>query len=157
MAPRQKAQSFRAKIYKVGINRCVDVPQRVSRALGDDKYIPVKGCVEDVEIRSTLVPRGGGKYRLFVHSRTYEALGIDAGDFVRIRLVRDSQSRAIPVPRDLSEALRANKDAKAAFEKLAPGARRGFLRWVAGAKRSETRDRRIQEGMKRLIKYKKRC
>ena len=156
MTQRQKAQSFRAKIYKVGINRCVDVPQRISRALGQDKDVPVNGYVEDVEIRSTLVPRGGGKYRLFIHSRTYEALGVDAGDVVQICLARDSQSREIPIPKDLSEALRANKNAQAAFENLPPGARRGFLRWLADAKRSETRDRRIQEGIKRLIKYKKR-
>ena len=156
MAQRQKSQSFRAKIYKIGINRCVDVPQRVSRVLGEDKYVPVKGYVEDVEIRSTLVPRGGGKYRLFIHSQTYTTLGVDAGDLVQIWLARDSQSQEIPVPKDVAEALRANKDAQAAFENLPPGARRGFLRWLAGAKRSETRDRRIQEGMKRLIKYRKR-
>ena len=156
MAQRQKAQSFRARIYKVGINRCVDVPQRVSRALGEDKYVSVKGYVEDAEIRSTIVPRGGGIYRLFIHSRTYKALGVDAGDFVQIRLARDSRPRDIPVPKDLSEALRANTDAQAAFESLPPRARREFLQWVAGAKKAETRDRRIQEGMKRLIKCRKR-
>jgi hypothetical protein len=132
------------------------VPQRISRALGEDKYVPVKGRVGDVEIHSTLVPRGGGKYRLFIHSRIYEALGVEAGDSVLIRLARDNRPRDIPVPKDLSEALRANKDAQAAFESLPPGARRGFLQWVAGAKKAETRDRRIQESMKRLIKCRKR-
>lgn len=156
MAQRQKARSFRARICKVGINRCVDVPQRVSRALGEDKYVPVKGCVEDVAIRSTLVPRGGGKYRLFIHSRIYKALGVDIGDLVQIRLVRDSRSREIPVPEELAKALRANKDAQASFERLPPGARRGFLQWLAGAKKPETQNRRIKEAVKRLIKYGKR-
>ena len=31
---------FSATIYSVGINRCVDVPPRVSKSLGKDKYIP---------------------------------------------------------------------------------------------------------------------
>jgi hypothetical protein len=156
MAQRRKAQSFRAKIYKVGINRCVDVPRRVSCALGEGKYVPVKGCVEDVEFRSTLVPRGGGKYRLFIHSRIYKSLGIDSGDVVEIRLTRDSQSREISLPKDVAEALRANKDAQASFEKLPSGARRGFLQWIAGAKKAETRSRRIQEGIRRIIRHRKR-
>jgi len=113
MAQRQKSQSFRARIYKLGINRCVDVPQGVSRALGEDKYVPVKGCVQDVALRSTLVPRGGGKYRLFIHSRIYEALGVDSGDFVCVHLERDHQSGELSVPKDLSKALRADKDAHA--------------------------------------------
>lgn len=36
-------KTFSAKIYKTGINPCVDVPKLVSKALGEKGYIPVKG------------------------------------------------------------------------------------------------------------------
>jgi Domain of unknown function (DUF1905) len=58
----------RAPLKLVGINRCVDVPPRVSRAL---QGRAVEGRIEGVSIRTTVVPRGGGAYRLYVHSTVW--------------------------------------------------------------------------------------
>ncbi len=104
---RDKAQHFRERIYEVGINRCVDVPERVTRVLGRDKYVPVKGHVENVAMRSTLVPRGGGRHRLFIHSRIWRRLGVDSGDVVRISLLRNGESREVIVPQEIAAALPA--------------------------------------------------
>ncbi|WP_297508630.1 YdeI family protein [uncultured Caulobacter sp.] len=48
-------------------------------------------------------------------------------------------------PADLVEALRADAQAKAAFEGFPPSARRAILEWIAAARAPETRARRIAE------------
>ncbi|NIS81617.1 MAG: DUF1905 domain-containing protein, partial [Anaerolineales bacterium] len=63
-----EAEEFFAQIYKLGINPCVDVPTRVSEAFGVRGNVPVVGTLNDVEIRSTLVPIGGGRHRLYINT-----------------------------------------------------------------------------------------
>ncbi|HEX9039044.1 MAG TPA: YdeI/OmpD-associated family protein [Ktedonobacterales bacterium] len=48
-----------------------------------------------------------------------------------------------PMPDDLAAALAANPAAGRHFAKYGPGARRELIRWVATAKRAETRQKRI--------------
>ncbi len=50
---------------------------------------------------------------------------------------------ALRVPDDLTEALRAHPPAAAHFHAFPPSARRSILRWIASARTSETRTRRI--------------
>jgi hypothetical protein len=50
------AQHFSAKVYKLGINPCVDVPQRVSQAFDQRGYVPVTGTLNGHVIRATLAP-----------------------------------------------------------------------------------------------------
>jgi hypothetical protein len=77
------AHVFAAKIQKIWIMRCVDIPRDVSKEIrraggGDDPlHIPVHGWIEGLPFKSTLVPRGGGSYRLHVHSRIWRKLRID--------------------------------------------------------------------------------
>lgn len=52
---------------------------------------------------------------------------------------------AIEPPADLIAALAAQPGALAFFEAAAPSYRRNVLRWIAGAKRAETRARRIAQ------------
>ena len=66
---------FRAKIYAIGINRCVDVPQWVSKALGGQTHIRVTGMVGGEGFRSNLAPRGGGMHRLSLLLRPLQEEG----------------------------------------------------------------------------------
>jgi uncharacterized protein YdeI (YjbR/CyaY-like superfamily) len=52
---------------------------------------------------------------------------------------------ALEVPDDLAAALAGNKKAARHFEAFSPSAKKGYLRWVQSAKRSETRAKRIRE------------
>lgn len=52
---------------------------------------------------------------------------------------------ALKVPADLAAALAANGEAATRFAAFPPSARRGILEWIAGAKRPETRSKRVAE------------
>lgn len=66
----------------------------------------------------------------------------------------------ILMPGDFAAALSDNPKAKAAFDAMAPSHRREYLEWITGAKREETRTKRLattidwlSEGKKRNWKY----
>jgi len=62
----------------------------------------------------------------------------------------------VPVPQDFASALGANRAAREFFDKLAPSHRREYLEWITGAKRAETRAKRIDQAIEWLGEGKRR-
>jgi hypothetical protein len=151
MSPQNTQHRFVATLYTVGINRCVDVPAEVSRALGATAYIPVVMNAQGLVTRTTLVPAANGRHRLFVDGKIRKRLGIDAGNLIGIELRADDKSREISLPEDVAQALRKRPEAQKAFQTITPALRREFLRWVLKAKRPETRAKRINHAIPILI------
>jgi uncharacterized protein YdeI (YjbR/CyaY-like superfamily) len=56
---------------------------------------------------------------------------------------RKHPKREFPVPPDLSAALRRNARARSAFHSFSPSGRQDYLEWIEGARRPETRRRRL--------------
>jgi len=57
-------------------------------------------------------------------------------------------------PADFLAALKKNRQALAAFEKFSPSHKREYLEWITGAKREETRTRRIETALAQLAQHK---
>lgn len=140
-------QRFRAEIYKVGINPCVDVPKEISEAFAKRGYVPVAGTLNGHQIRATLVPKGGGEHRLYLNGEMRKRAGVDVGARVVLNLEIDTQPREIEVPTDLENALKRKKGAFKAFAALTPSKRKEILVWVLDAKTPETRKRRIEKAV----------
>jgi uncharacterized protein YdeI (YjbR/CyaY-like superfamily) len=60
---------------------------------------------------------------------------------------RKSAKKELPVPDDLAAALEGAKQAKSAFEAFSPSHRREYIEWITGAKREETRAKRIAQAL----------
>ena len=146
-----KQHRFVATLYKLGINRCVDVPEEIGRALGGKGYIPVVASAQGLVTRTTLVPAGNGRHRLFVDGKIRKKLGVDAGNLVGVVLRRDEKPNEIDVPADVAAALRKTPGAQNAFRNITPALRREFLRWVLKAKHADTRAKRIEKAIPILI------
>jgi len=78
--------------------------------------------------------------------------------------VQDVPARPRPVakkrapaeaPADLATGLRANAAAAKTFKDLPPGQRREYVEWITGAKRDETRSRRLQTAIEWLSEGKR--
>jgi hypothetical protein len=150
------AQIFSARIYKQWIMRCVDVPRSASKALREaagenSKHIPVFGQVEGLPLKSTLSPRGGGSYRLHIHSNIWRKLRIDAGDTVEVMLQVDTEPRAPILPHDLAGGLADEPRALAIFNTLTAALRVQIVRYVDQAKHANTREKRIRLIVKRML------
>jgi hypothetical protein len=136
--------------------RCVDVPRDVSKALrklaGDNpKHIPVLGQVEGLPLKSTLSSRGGGSYRLHIHSNIWRKLRIDAGATVEVMLLVDSEPRDPALPHDFAGGLADEPRALAVFNSLTPALRRQIVRYVDQAKHASTREKRILLIVRRML------
>lgn len=112
---------FVATLYKLGINRCVDVPEEISCALGGKGCLPVIANAQGLVVRTTLVPAGNARHRLFLDGKIRKQLGIDARSLVAITLRRDKNPNAVAVPPDVAAALRKRPGAQKAFESATPG------------------------------------
>jgi uncharacterized protein YdeI (YjbR/CyaY-like superfamily) len=60
------------------------------------------------------------------------------------------------IPAYIAKQLKANERANECFEQLAPSCRREYIEWIDGAKREETKQRRLQEAIKMIEAGKKR-
>ena len=142
---------FRAELYAVGVNRCVDVPSEISQALGGETHIRVKGRVGEEPFRSNLAPRGGGLHRLFVHSDIWRKLGVDLGDAVHVEIEHNEVEWEITIPADLADAMPEGSEALEAFQALTVPNRKRFIDRIKEAKTPATRKRRIEQGVQLLI------
>jgi len=147
---------FSARIYKKWIMRCVDVPRGISKSLAElagenQKHIPVHGQVEGMPLKSTLSPRGGGFFRLHIHSAIWRKLQIDAGDTVEVILLLDMEPRDPVLPHDLAGELADEPRALAVFSSLTSALRRQIVRYVDMAKHASTREKRARLIVKRML------
>ncbi len=138
-------EHFTASVYKLGINPCVDVPQEVSLTFAKKGYIPVKGALNGFPIRATLVPKGGGRHRLFLNGEMRMRANVSVGDMVKLDLEMDTQPRNIPMPAEFALALEKNEAARTAFERLPPSRKKEILAYLNWVKQPETLKRNIKK------------
>jgi hypothetical protein len=136
-------QVFAASIYKVGVIRYVDVPREVSRKFGNSAHVPVIGTVEGVPVRTTLVSRGKGSYRMAIHSDIRKKLRVDSGAVVEIAIQLDEASREPELPPALVLALRNAPKVQRRFRGITTALRRQIVRYLMAVKSQETLERRV--------------
>lgn len=121
-----------------------DVKERFGRARA-----PVRGTVDGAEFRTTVAVYGG-RYYLGFNSELRDRAGIAIGDQVEVTLELDREPRTVDVPPALAAALEKDPTAKTAFEGLSFTHRNEYARWIAEAKRDETRERRLERAVAML-------
>jgi hypothetical protein len=136
-------QVFAGSIYKVGVIRYVDVPREVSKKFGGGAHVPVAGTVEGVPVRTTLVSRGKGAYRMAIHGTIRKKLRADCGAVVDIAIQLDEESREPELPPALALALRNAPKAQRRFRALTTALRRQIVRYLTDVKSQETLERRV--------------
>lgn len=142
---------FSGKIYKVGIIRYIDVPADVSRAIGEaEPYVPVAGEVEGVPVRTTMVSRGNGCYRLAIHGDIRKKLRLDSGVVIEVAIQRDEEPREPVLPPALVLALRNAPRAQSEFRSMTTALRRQVVRYLTSVKRQSTLERRVAAMVRRL-------
>jgi hypothetical protein len=124
----------------VGTWTLAPLPMAATRSAGLRARMRVVGTIDGVSFRSSLLPRGGGKLFVVVPGPLRDRIEKAAGDEVVLELRPDARPVVLRVPPDLDRALGSTRSR---FDALAPSHRKAFLAWVAGAKKPETRQRRV--------------
>jgi Bacteriocin-protection, YdeI or OmpD-Associated/Domain of unknown function (DUF1905) len=144
------AISFTATLQKRGPAAAVVLDDRQVEEIGEGaKRFPVVATVAGYTWRGS-VARMKGEFLLGMNREVREAAGVEAGDEVSVEIALDAAERTVEVPAELAAALAGDGDAAAAFEGLAYTHRKEFARWVAEAKKAETRERRVAKALEML-------
>jgi hypothetical protein len=139
------AERFEALLEQYGTGFVVEVPFDVKSVFGSGRP-PVRGTVNGYPIRSTLMSMGG-RYLLGLNRQVREGAKLEAGERVVVELERDDDPRVVDVPADLAVALEAEREARAAYERLSYTHRREYAEWIANAKREDTRRARVERAI----------
>jgi hypothetical protein len=113
------------------------------------KRFPVAATLNGYTWRTSVV-RMGGEFLLGLSREVRAAAGVQAGDTAQLRLELDTKPREVEVPEALEAALAADRTARAAYDRLAYTHRKEFARWIAEAKKDETRERRVAQAIAML-------
>jgi antitoxin component of MazEF toxin-antitoxin module len=144
------ALTFKTTLQKRGPAAAVVLDDDQVNAVGEGaKRFPVRATVNGYTWR-TSVARMGGEFMVGLPREVREGAGAQAGDTVDVMLELDTAPREVDVPEALAAALAGDGAAKAAFDSLAYTHRKEYARWVAEAKRVQTRDRRIAKALEML-------
>lgn len=126
-----------------------EVPAEVVEQLGSGKRPSVTVTVGSHTYRSTVASMGG-RFMLPLSAENRQLAGVAAGDEVEVELALDTAPREAEVPADLAEALEAAPEAKTFFESLSYSRKRRYLLQIEGAKKPETRRRRVADTVAKL-------
>lgn len=140
--------SFDAIIQKEGSFTFIAIPFSPREVWGAKPRYHVTGTVNGVPVRGTLGVLGQD-YFLRLGTAWMRDSGTEIGSNVIVQLSLEGPHENNVAP-DIAKALSGNEKAKAFFEGLPTFYRKNFIRWIEGAKREETRIKRINEMMKLL-------
>jgi hypothetical protein len=113
------------------------------------KRFPVVATINGYTWR-TSVARMKGEFLVGLSREVRQGAGVEAGDEVEVTIELDAAPREVEVPAALAEALAADPDTRASFEAMAFTHRKEYARWVAEAKKDETRQRRVQQALEMI-------
>ena len=139
---------FRASVESRGSGRVVALPFDARDAFGRVRA-PVRVTVRGHTFRTTAMRYGEIDY-IGLNRGVRDAAGVRAGDEVSIDIELDLEKREVDVPPELASALDHDAAAKRAFDGLSYTHRKEYARWIAEAKREDTRVRRLAQAVEML-------
>ncbi|MFI6943064.1 YdeI/OmpD-associated family protein [Streptomyces sp. NPDC050418] len=127
----------------------LEVPAALVAELGGGARPPVTITVNGHTWRSRVAIMRG-RHLLGLSRANREAAGVEVGEEVEVELLLDTEPRVVAEPEDFARALDADPAARAAYDRLPQGRRRQHVLAVEGAKKPETRARRIEKALEAL-------
>jgi hypothetical protein len=118
------------------------VPAQVVDGFGAGKKPRVLVTIGGYTYRSSVAVYSGD-FMIALSAANREAAGVKAGDTIEVDIQLDTGDRTVVVPDDLAVALAGSPGARESFDALSYTNRRERVDAVDGAKRVETRQRRI--------------
>ncbi|HEY4214116.1 MAG TPA: YdeI/OmpD-associated family protein [Steroidobacteraceae bacterium] len=111
--------------------------------------VPVKVTLNGYTYRSTIASMGSGPV-IPLRKSNREAAGLTGTETLEVRLELDEEERTVTPPPDLEVALKKRVTVWRKWQELSYTHQREYVEAVEGAKRPETRERRIQNAVEQV-------
>jgi hypothetical protein len=143
----------KSKTYEAQLNSgtlgAIPVPFDPATVFGKVRA-PVRVELNGYSYRSTISSMGGSFWIPFRRSHR-EAAGLEGNETVRVTLTLDEAMRAVEAPPDLLTALKRVRGASAGWKALSFTHQREHVEAILGAKKDETRARRIAKAVEMAV------
>jgi|SRR5579864_9136038 len=133
----------------------IDFPYDLKETYGVGNLVPFKVTFDGrVHYQGSLAKMGGPKAMILLRSDVQAELGKRVGDKVHVKVELDTSKREIKLSKDVQQAYIA-AGVWEAFKKFPYSHQREYDMWIEGAKKPETRARRIEKSVDELLKKQK--
>jgi hypothetical protein len=145
--------SFKATLIKPqvpGSWTYIVIPVDIETLYNVKGRVNIKGWLNKVPFRGTLLPRGNGEHYFVINYNLRMQIGAETGSEVTVSLTFDPDIREVDLPSDFAQALDNNQQARAFYDTLTFSHKKEFINWFDSAKKPETRTRRIAKAITML-------
>lgn len=150
--------SFKAKIYKIGINAVVDAPTRITSSMTSTAgRIKIKGTINGFDFKTTLIPVKNGLHLLYVNIPMLKGGETALGKTATFTIEQDTSKKVEKDQRmhpDLLKQLKAKKLVEE-FQALTPSRKKDILRYLNQLKAEETIKRNVDNVIGQLERKQK--
>jgi hypothetical protein len=128
----------------------IEFPRDLKETYGVGNLVPYKATFDGrVTYQGSLAKMGGPSAMILLRKDIRAELGKEPGESVEVIIELDDKPRELIITKDIKQALQsANLWEK--FNALAYTHRKEYVQWIEGAKKPETRQRRIQKMLQML-------
>ncbi len=106
----------------------------------------VEGTMNGSPLRTVMEPDGKGSHWF----RINKAMGVAAGDTVKLEIESTKEWIEPSIPADLKKALAGAPEPQELWKNITPMAHWDWIRWIGSTKNPETRKKRIDVAMSKL-------
>jgi uncharacterized protein YdeI (YjbR/CyaY-like superfamily) len=129
----------------------VRLPFDITQVWPQRNRMRVKGTIDGIQIRTSLLPLTGAGQMLLVNKQMQKQAHISAGDTAEIFLEPDLEERLPKIPPELAKLLKQHRDLKNFYDQLNPSARSDIGKWISAPKSAESRTRRAGQLAERMM------
>lgn len=123
----------------------IEIPAEIAQQMkpGNKKSFRVKGMLDAFPVTGmALMPMGEGNFIMALKAEVRKGIHKREGATLHVRLEADNDFK-VEMPNDLQECFDFEPEAQEFFNSLAKSHREYFIKWIDGAKTSETRAKRV--------------
>lgn len=133
----------------------VKIPLDIKKEFGTNGQIKVRATFDGVSYRGVLANMGKGGHLIGVRKDIRKEINKGPGDVVQVTITQDLEERVVSIPVELAAILSKNKKASLFFDALSFTNKKEYALWIAGAKKEETKKKRLGLIVEKLLAGKK--
>lgn len=130
----------------------IEFPFESEKYFGKKGRVKVKVIFDDLfEYRGSMVKMGSDSLILGVTKEIRNKLNKTFGDEINVKLSEDIEKRQVLIPDYIEELFLENPIAKIKFYKMSYSHQKEYIAWIEDAKKEETRSRRLDKFILKLM------
>jgi len=129
----------------------IEFPYDTEKEFGKKGQVKVKVWFDGFLYRGSLVKMGHPCHIVGINKEIRKTINKNPGDSVSVIIEQDTEERTVTIPNDLQDLLNQHKEARSKFEKCSYSHKKEWVMWLNDAKKEDTRLKRLQKIIDKLM------